>query len=103
MEKQLNSLEKIKQTLRSEMPFLKNRFHINYLGVFGSYVRNEQHELSDIDILVDFDPDFYPGYLDFLSLEEYLSDLLKTRVDLVTISSLQKRVGQHILDEVVAL
>jgi len=103
MELRHNSLENIKRKLQPELPRLKNRYHINYLGVFGSYVRNEQNPDSDIDILVDFDPDHYPGFIELSALEDQLSEVLDTRVDLVTKSSLRKRIGKQILNEAKAL
>lgn len=103
MKNKSQSLEDIIQLLKSEIGVLKSKYHITYLGIFGSYVRNEHTPVSDVDILVDFDPDFYPGYLDFLALQDYLSDLLHTKVDLITKNSLRKRIGKQILEEAIAL
>ncbi len=97
------SLENIRQIIASEIAALKSRYHITYMGIFGSYARNEQKETSDIDILVDFDPAFYPGYLDFLTLERHLSDILNSEVDLVTKNSLRKRIGKQIIEEAIVL
>ena len=49
--------------------------------MFGSYARNEQRPDSDIDILVEFDA---PVGVEFIDLANYLEDLLKLRVDLVS-------------------
>ncbi len=97
------SLENIKQVLSATLEILKSKYHITYVGIFGSYARNEQKPSSDIDILVDFDPEFYPGYLDFLLLKYDLEDMLEVEVDLITKSSLRKRIGKHILEEAIAL
>jgi predicted nucleotidyltransferase len=69
------------------------------IGVFGSYVRNEQDLSSDIDILVDFGGAPSIDLLDLVNLEHYLSELLGTKVDVAIKSSLRKRIGQRILSE----
>ena len=97
------SIEKIKQILTPELPRLKKKFHISYLGIFGSYARSEQQPDSDVDILVDFDPNHYPGFLELIALEDELSEVVGKRVDLVTKSSLRKRIGKQILDEATSL
>lgn len=71
------------------------------LEVFGSYVRAEQKQNSDLDILVTFsDP---PSLLTFIAIENYLSDLLGVRVDLVMKDSLKPSIGKNILREAVAV
>ena len=57
------------------------------IGVFGSRVRNEQSEKSDLDLLVDLE---HVNLLDLVSLEDELSRLLNVRVDLITAASLNK-------------
>ena len=51
----MKTLEEIKKILREHKEELKRRFGVKEIGIFGSYVRNEQTEVSDIDILVDFE------------------------------------------------
>jgi len=74
-------------------------FGVNKIGIFGSFVRDEQTEESDIDILVDFYPDKVK-YDNFIDLAFYLEDSLERKVDLVTIGSLSPYIGPHILGEV---
>lgn len=69
------------------------------LEVFGSFVRNEQNPASDLDLLVTFGKT--PGLLEFVSLENHLSDLLGVRVDLVMKKALKPRIGANILREAV--
>ena len=60
------------------------RHHIARLAVFGSALREDFRRDSDIDLLVEFDPDHVPG-LAFVAMERELSGLLQgRRVDLVT-------------------
>ncbi|WP_266105283.1 nucleotidyltransferase family protein [Thermococcus sibiricus] len=67
--------------------------------MFGSYVRGEARETSDVDILVDFYE--VPSPLTFLKLEEYLEELLSIRVDLVMESALKPKISQAAHKEVV--
>ena len=94
-------IDKIKNILIKEKNKLKKDFHIKEIGLFGSFVRGEEKKTSDVDILVDFSR--IPGLLKFIEIEEYLSKLLKIRVDLVMKSSLKPNIGQHILNEVIYL
>lgn len=87
--------------LREQMPTVRERYRVSHLGVFGSYVRGEEKATSDLDLLVEFDEP--PSLLKYIELENYLSDVLGVRVDLVMKSSLKPRIGRHILREVVAV
>ncbi len=73
------------------------------LGLFGPYVRREQTEESDIDVLVEFEPGFRFGLLTFCELENYLSDILGLKVDLVMKDGLKPHIGERILQEVIYL
>jgi hypothetical protein len=70
----MKTLEEIKQWLVQNKSLLRERYKVRELGVFGSYVRQEQTETSDVDILVEFFET--PSLLKFLNLENYLSDNL---------------------------
>lgn len=48
----MNKLEQIKQKLNQNITQIKQRYHITQLGIFGSYIRGEATENSDLDILV---------------------------------------------------
>lgn len=69
--------------------------------MFGSVVKNEQHETSDVDTLVEFDKavDLFA----FVNLKNHLSDLLSINVDLVMKKALKPKIGQRILQEVVKI
>ena len=69
------------------------------MGVFGSFVRNENHPKSDLDLLVSFYE--APSLFKFIELEDLLSDILGLNVDLVMADALKPRVGKRILSEVV--
>ena len=89
--------KEIKQTLAEHKQELKDKFKVKEIGVFGSYVRDEETKKSDVDMLVEFYDT--PGW-EFIDLEDYLSDLVGVRVDLVMKTALKPRIGKHILREV---
>jgi len=95
------NLADIKEKLRQEFPLLAERYRVQSMGVFGSYVRHDQRPESDVDVLVTFDAP--PGLLKFIELEDYLSDLLGVKVDLVMKDALKPAIGKFILNEVVAV
>ena len=93
------SLEQVLELLRKQIPLLTERYGVESLEVFGSYVRSEQKKDSDLDILVTFKED--PSLLTYIAIENYLSDLLGVKVDLVMKDSLKPKIGQQILREAV--
>jgi uncharacterized protein len=93
------SLEKILEVLRQQIPMLTERYSVEKLEVFGSYVRSEQKKDSDLDVLVTFKED--PSLLTYIAIENYLSDLLGIKVDLVMKDSLKPKIGQQILREAI--
>lgn len=95
----LADLNQVVTQLRQLLPELVARYHVEELGVFGSYVHREETPGSDLDILVSFTEP--PSLLEFLRLEGYLQDRLGVAVDLVMKDALKPRIGQRILAEVV--
>jgi predicted nucleotidyltransferase len=79
------------------------RLHqIRRLSLFGSVLRNDFGPTSDVDVLVEFEPDHVPGFA-FFSLESELSDLLHRRVDLNTPAFLSKYFRDEVLRDVQVL
>jgi len=93
----MNTLKDIMGTLASSKMLLRREYGVTRIGVFGSHVRNEQQDGSDVDILVDFENPV--GFFAFLDLEERLERLLGARVDLVTRKALRFHIGERILKE----
>lgn len=91
------SLDSLLEILRRELPMLTERYSVESLEVFGSYVRDEQKTDSDLDILVTFREE--PSLLTFIAIENYLSDTLGVKVDLVMKDSLKPAIGEVILKE----
>ena len=92
-------VRRLMRILRDHMPELRRRYGVRSVGVFGSYVRNEQRPDSDLDLLVEFEE--VPGLLAYIELQHYLSDLLGVRVDLTNKRTLRPRTGRSILREAV--
>jgi predicted nucleotidyltransferase len=86
-------------TLRAHLPEIRKRYGVRSLGIFGSFVRGEQRAHSDLDVLVEFDR--APTLFGFIDLQDYLTDLLGVKVDLVMKSALKPAIGRYILAEVV--
>jgi len=97
----MKKLDEIRKILKEHEKELREKYKIKEIGIFGSYVRGEAKESSDIDILVEFEPDARISLLDFVELENYLSDILGIKVDLVEKSALKPRIGEQILSEVI--
>jgi len=98
-----SNLERIISILKEHKAELKEKYGVKEIGIFGSYVSGEYKEKSDIDILVEFEEDAKIGLLKFVNLENYLSDLIGVKVDLVEKSALKPRIGKNILREVITL
>lgn len=99
----MKSLDEIKQQLQHYKVVLQQTYHVSRLGLFGSYVRGEQTQESDVDVLVEFEPGVRFGLLTFCELENYLSDILGLKVDLVMKDGLKPHIGKRILQEVIYL
>ena len=75
------------------------RFHVKELSVFGSAAHGDMRDDSDIDIMVEFEPDARIGLLKFEALSEELEVLLARKVDLVTKRGLKPWIRPHVLKE----
>ncbi len=95
----MKSIEKIKSVLRAQKEKLKIKYNIKEIGIFGSYVREDQDNNSDIDILVEFSKPI--DFFKFLDLEEELQNILNIKVDLVSKKALKPIIGKYILNEVI--
>ena len=95
----MNNKDKILKTLTELKPLLKPQYKVREIGVFGSLVRDEQTQSSDVDILVEFEEPI--GFFKFLELEEYLASELGLKVDLVSKKALKPTIGKYILEEII--
>ncbi len=95
----MTTKEKIITTLRShKLDFLG--FGVRNIGLFGSYLRNEQSDSSDIDLLVDFEPEKenFDNYMAVYDLVEKI--FYGERIEVVTKNGLSKYIGPKILNDV---
>ncbi len=90
--------QEIINIIRNSKPEMESHYGVRRLGLFGSYVKEQQRKKSDIDILVAFKRDI--DLFDFLDLREYLEKQLHAKVDLVMESALKPAIGKRILSEV---
>jgi len=95
----MHQIDDIRKKLSVRKHDLAQGFKVNKLGIFGSYVRGEQTTESDLDLLVEFSEPV--SLIEFVHLENYLSDILGVKVDLVMKTALKPRIGKHIMEEVV--
>ena len=100
-DKKAKDVAYLSKIIRQHLPKLIQDYNISYLGIFGSYIRGEQKEDSDLDILVEFSRE--PDLLEFVGLKQELSEALGVEVDLVMRSALKPRIGKRILEEVVLI
>ena len=95
----MKSLEEIRSILREHMDELRARYGVRSIEIFGSYVRGEQREDSDLDLLVEFEEPV--GLLRISMLQVYLSDLLGIKVDVIPKDSLRRELWDSVSREAV--
>ena len=95
----MTSKEHILNTIKSKKPEI-SQFGISSIGLFGSYVRDEQSENSDIDILIDFEPE-RENFDNYMAAYDFIEGLFNNqRVEIVTKNGLSPYIGPKILNEV---
>ena len=93
----MKTLSEIKEILRKHKKELREKYKVKSIAIFGSYARSEQKETSDIDILIDY---YEPvSLLKLIELENYLSDLLGVKVDLITKNSIHNPYVKKSIEE----
>ena len=95
----LTTKDYIISTIKTNKETLK-RLGIQNVGLFGSYSRDEQSDMSDIDILIDFIPEM-ENFDNYMAACDILEQLFKNeRVEIVTKNGLSPYIGPKILKEV---
>lgn len=90
-------IEEVKEKI---LPILQ-RHGVKKVGLFGSFVRDEMREDSDIDILVEIENDM--GLLDFIGLKLEIEEALGMKVDLVEYSTIKPLLRERIMSEQVPI
>ena len=84
----MSSLQEIKQTLEGHKRRLFSEYPIKSLAIFGSFVRKEQNDSSDLDLLVEFSEKIGVRFID---LAEELETILGFKVDLVSKNGIKEK------------
>ena len=98
----MKNLEEIKEKLRSLQEKIKREYKTEIIGIFGSYVRGEQKEESDIDVLVKF----HKGatLFELVGLALFLEEVLGVnKVDVVPYDAVREEIRERVLKEAVYL
>ena len=84
----MRTLDDIRDRLRDELPTLRERYAVDRIGICGSFVRGDQTDESDVDLLVTFSET--PDLLEFVNLKRHLEEVLERDVDLGMPSALKE-------------
>ncbi len=90
----------IEEIKRKILPILQ-RYGVKRAGLFGSCVRGEMRENSDIDILVEIEKDI--SLLDFVGIKLEIEEVLGRKIDLVEYSTIKPLLEKRILNEQVVI
>lgn len=88
----------VKIPKKEQLAEFAKQHHIRKLALFGSILRDDFRPDSDIDILVEFDPEHIPGFFDLMKMEEELSLLFGRTVDLRTPQDLSRYFRDEVLE-----
>ena len=93
------SLDQILKELKIILPAIKDNYFVDSIEVFGSYAMNKQSNKSDVDLLVTFTKT--PGLLKYIELENFISDKLNLKVDLVMKDSIKPALKNYIFPQAI--
>ncbi len=94
----MTDLASIKQTLVRLKPELTQKFFVNSIGLFGSIVRDDFTDKSDIDIIVDFSK---PVGIEFIDLADFIESKLCKKIDLVSKNGVKAKYFHQIESEII--
>lgn len=97
----MKTIEEIKKIIKEYMDVLRDKYAVKEIGLFGSYLKEEQKPTSDIDVLVDFDDG--ADLISLVGLAMFLEEKLGIKVDVVSKRALRKELKEQVLKEVVSL
>jgi predicted nucleotidyltransferase len=95
------SLNEVIKELKKLLPEIKEHYFVDSIEVFGSYAINKQSNKSDVDILVSFTKT--PGLIKYIELENFISDKLNLKVDLVMKNSIKPTLKNYILPQAISI
>ncbi len=85
--------------LKEQGDFIRKKFGVKKIGIFGSFARGEEKKGSDVDILVEF-ADGRKTFDNYMELKFFLENLFGREVDLVTSASIKPRLKENINGEI---
>ena len=94
-------LETIKQKISLHKEYLQGTYGVEEIGVFGSFVRGDNNENSDVDISIELNQKVPVGLFEFAGIKFYLEDLLGKKVDLVIKSGIKPIIKDRILSQLI--
>lgn len=97
----MRTVDELRTILHSHKRELEQRYKVESIALFGSYVRGEQNEGSDLDVLVEFSSPV--SLLHIVSLENHLNDILGVQVDVIPRKNIREELRSAILREAVPL
>jgi predicted nucleotidyltransferase len=94
----MKNLEEIKRILSDKKDELNKRFKVKSIRLFGSYVRGDYTENSDLDVIVEFEE---PVGFEFFHLADFLEEILSMPVDLTTEDAIKPNRLKYIKDNLI--
>ena len=94
------TIDEYRAQLKAMLPELAEKFGVAELGLFGSRVRGDHRDDSDLDVLVSFRSGRGDTLSDLGGLEDFLESSLGLKIDLAKEKNLRERVRPYILHEV---
>lgn len=96
----MTTREHILSVLKNHKPEL-SKLGVSNVGLFGSYLRNEQSPMSDIDLLIDFEPE-KENFDNYMAVYDVFENMFKgEKIEVVTKNGLSKHIGPKILKDIV--
>ena len=97
----MRTITQLKAKLSLLMPILEENYHVQSLEIFGSYIRGEQTQTSDLDLLITFSAPY--SLWDLLDVKEFLTKKLRLKVDLVPKDSIKPMIRDQITQEAIPI
>ena len=94
----MKNIVEIRDILTKNKGIIQENYKVKKIGIFGSYVRGEQKEDSDLDIIVDFSEPV--SLLKLVNFENFLQNITGLKVDVVPEGDIRPELRNNILNEV---
>ncbi len=95
-------LTQLTNKIKKALPTFRRQYSVRDMWLFGSYVHDKQTADSDLDVLVTFDNPTL-SLIEFIQLEQQLSELLGVSVDLIERETLKPDIGKRITQEAIVI